>query len=64
MVGKYLAYLNLNKIISAYIINIALEMPEKIQCLKQLAQRGTWPSYYMYAIECVEAYVFEQGYCI
>ena len=31
MVGKYLAKFNLNKTIQAYIINIALEVLEKMQ---------------------------------
>ena len=33
MVGKYLANLNLNKRIYAYIINIAVKVHEKVKCL-------------------------------
>ena len=34
MLGKYLVNLNHNKTICTYIINIVLEAPENIRCLK------------------------------
>ena len=45
MVGKYLVNLHLNKTICAYIIVLKCL---KIQYLKQSAQRGISPSFYMY----------------
>ena len=59
MVGKYLANLNLNKTIYASMINIALEVPEKLQCLKQSACRGVWPNFYTYVIKCVVVSMFK-----
>ena len=53
MVGKYLVHLNQNKTTCAYITNIALEVPEKLQCLKRSALRDTRPSFYMCIIKCV-----------
>ena len=53
MVGKYLVHLNQTKTTFAYITNIALEVHEKLQCLKRSALRDTRPSFYMCIIECV-----------
>ena len=59
MVGKYLTNLNRNKTACAYIINNALEVFEKIQCLKLSAWIDAQPSFYTYVIECVVVSVFE-----
>ena len=55
--GKCLANFNLNK--NAYINDVALEMPEKIQYLKQSAPRSAQPSFYMCVIEYVVYSMFE-----
>ena len=53
MVEKYLVNLNQNTTIYAYIINISIEVPDKIQWLKQSTQIGARPSFYTCVIECV-----------
>ena len=59
MVGKYLANLILNKTICASMIKIALEVSEKLQCLKQSAWRGARPNFYTCVIKCVVVSMFE-----
>ena len=59
MVGKYLVNLNQNTTIYAYIIDISIEMPDKIQCLKRSTQIGAQPSFYTCVIECVVVWMFK-----
>ena len=58
MVGKYLVHLDQNKT-CAYITNIAVEVPEKLQCLKRSALRDIRSSFNMCIIECVVVSMLE-----
>ena len=59
MVGKHLVNLNLNKTICTYIINIAVEAREKIQCSKQSVWSSAQPCSYMCVFECVVVHMLE-----
>ena len=58
MVGKYLANLNLNKIICIYIINIDLKVPKNF-VREAIGSKRCSTKLYTCVIECVIEFMFE-----